>query len=95
MFTATEMHSKGLIDQLALPGQGEQTAREFIRDTRKHLHGYKSFLEARRRTTLWTGRQELLAVVHDWVKSVKQISERDLRLMDKLVTAQNRLKLAA
>jgi DSF synthase len=95
MFTATELHSKGLIDQIALQNQGEQTVREFVRDTRKHLHGYKSFLEARRRTTLWTSREELLAVVHDWVKSVQKISERDLRLMDKLVTAQNRLKLAA
>jgi hypothetical protein len=72
-----------------------QAARDFIRDARKHLHGYKSFLAARRRASFWTRREELLAIVHDWVESVKQISERDLRLMDKLVTAQNRLKLAA
>jgi hypothetical protein len=36
-----------------------------------------------------------MAIVHDWVDSVKKISERDLRLMDRLVTAQNRLKIAA
>ncbi len=95
MFTAPDLHAKGLIDQLVPSGQGEQAARDFIRDTRKHLHGYKSFLDARRRTSLWTSREELLAVVHAWVRSVQQISERDLRLMDKLVTAQNRLKLAA
>ena len=95
MFTATDLHAKGLLDQLAPPGEGEKAVRDFIRDTRKHLHGYKSFLDARRRSSLWTGREELLAIVHDWVKSVKQISERDLRLMDRLVTAQNRLKLAA
>ncbi len=95
MYSATELHSRGLLDQLVPPGQGPQAVRDFIRDTRKHLHGYKSFLEARRRTTLWPDREELLAVVHEWVGSVKQISERDLRLMDKLVTAQNRLKIAA
>jgi Enoyl-CoA hydratase/carnithine racemase len=95
MYSATELHTRGLLDQLAQPGQGPQAVRDFIRDTRKHLHGYKSFLEARRRTTLWPDREELLAVVHEWVNSVKQISERDLRLMDKLVTAQNRLKIAA
>ncbi|ATC64015.1 enoyl-CoA hydratase [Nibricoccus aquaticus] len=94
-YSAPELHARGLLDQVTPPGQGEHAVRDFIRDTRKRLHGYRSFLEARRRTTLWTSREELLAVVHEWVASVKQISERDLRLMDKLVTAQNRLKLAA
>ena len=95
MFSAADLHARGLIDHLALPDEGVRVTNAFIRDTRKHLHGYKSFLEARRRTALWASRDELLAVVHDWVKSVKQISERDLRLMDRLVNAQNRLKLAA
>jgi DSF synthase len=95
MFSAPDLYAKGLLDQIAPPGQGERAVRDFIRDTRKHLHGYKSFLDARRRCSLWTSREELLAIVHDWVNSVKKISERDLRLMDRLVTAQNRLKLAA
>jgi DSF synthase len=94
-FSAAELHARGLLDQVVPTDQGIAATEVFIRETRKHLHGYKSFLHARRRATFWTGRDELMHIVHDWVESVKQISERDLRLMDKLVTAQNRLRLAA
>jgi DSF synthase len=95
MYSAPELHARGLLDQVVPTDTGVAACEEFIRDTRKHLHGYKSFLQARRRATFWTGRDELMQIVHEWVDSVKQISERDLRLMDKLVTAQNRLRLAA
>lgn len=95
MHTAPELLAKGLLDQVVPTDEGVRATTEFIRETRKRLHGYRSFLQARRRATFWTTREELMQIVLEWVESVKQISERDLRLMDKLVTAQNRLKLAA
>jgi DSF synthase len=92
MRAASELKELGVLDDVVPSGGGLQAAENFIRETRRHLRGHKSFLQARRRATFWPGREELIGIVHDWVESVKQISERDLKLMDKLVGAQNRLK---
>lgn len=95
MYGAVELREKGVVDLIAPTGQGQQVVDDFIRDTRKHLRGYKAFLHARRRATFWPGRDELMAIVTDWVEAVKLIGERDLRMMDKIVLAQTRLKALA
>ncbi len=90
-YLAETLQMQGLIDEIAEPGLGREAVEHFIRVTRKQLRGYKGFLEARRLTALWPTHHELTVVVAHWVDCVKQISERDLRLMEKLVSAQNRL----
>ena len=88
------LHAQGLLDKVVAPGHGREAVERFILDTRKQLGGYKGFLEGRRRSTLWPTHAELMNVVGHWVECVKQISPRDLRLIDRLVSAQNRLKPA-
>jgi DSF synthase len=95
LYQATELHNKGVIDVMVPPGKGLQEVETFIRDTKKQLRGHKAFLEARRRVSLWPGKPELMQIVNQWVDTVKQLTDRDLKLMDKLVTAQNRLKALA
>mgnify|MGYP000219584873 CR=1 FL=1 len=87
--------AQGLLDEVVEPGKSHEAVENFIRRTRKRLNGYKGFLEARRRTPLWPTREELLQVVDHWAECVKQVSERDLRLIDRLVSAQNRLSPVA
>ena len=94
-YQAEELHVKGLVDTLIEPGYALREVEGFMRDTRKQLRGYKSFLEARRTSALWPRKEELMQIVHQWVDSVKQVTPRDLKLMDKLVMAQNRLKVLA
>ncbi len=91
MYLAENLYTQGIVDELVEPGMSRGAAENFIRATQKQLRGYKGFLEARRRTTLWPTHAELVDVVDHWVSCVKQISERDLRLMEKLVSAQSRL----
>ncbi len=90
-YLAEGLHVQGLVDEVVEAGQGRRAVETFIRATKHRLRGYKGFLEARRRTTLWPTHKELVDVVEHWVDCVKQVSERDLRFMDKLVSAQNRL----
>lgn len=85
----------GLLDEVVEPGQGQAAVERFIRNTRKQLGGYKGFLEGKRRTPLWPTHAELVKVVDHWADCVKQISTRDLRLIERLVSAQNKLNPAA
>ena len=89
------LHAQGVLDEVVEPGHGREAVENFIRNTRKQLGGYKGFLEGRRRSALWPTHSELTKVVEHWVECVKQISPRDLRLIDRLVSAQNRLNPVA
>lgn len=92
MYQPEVLQAQGLLDEVAEPGQGHLAVQNFIRSTQKQLQGYKGLMEARRRTALWTTHQELVQVVEHWAECVKQVSERDLRLIERLVSAQNRLR---
>lgn len=87
--------AQGVLDEVVEPGHGRAAVETFIQNTRKQLGGYRGFLEGRRRTALWPTHTELIKVVDHWVECVKQISPRDLRLIDRLVSAQNRINPAA
>jgi hypothetical protein len=91
MYLPEALQAQGLVEEVAEPGLGRAAVEKFIRSTQRQLRGYQGFLEARRRTPLWPTHGELVQVVEHWVECVKQISERDLRLMDRLISAQNRL----
>lgn len=91
MYQPEVLQAQGLLDEVVEPGLGSNAVQNFIRSTQKQLQGYKGLMEARRRTALWTTHQELVQVVEHWAECVKQVSERDLRLIERLVSAQNRL----
>lgn len=91
MYQPEILQAQGLLDEVVEPGLGPSAVQNFIRSTQKQLQGYKGLMEARRRTQLWTTHQELVQVVEHWAECVKQVSERDLRLIERLVSAQNRL----
>ena len=95
IYQSETLHAQGLLDEVVEAGHGREAVDNFIRNTRKQLGGYKGFLEGRRRTTHWPTHAELIKVVDHWVECVTQISPRDLRLIDRLVSAQNRLKPVA
>ena len=90
-YRSEEFHVRGLVDVLAEPGEGVVAAENFIRDTRRLLRGHKAFLASRRHASFWLGKEELLRTVFAWVDCAKQLTDRDLKLMNKLVVAQNRI----
>jgi DSF synthase len=91
MYQPEMLQAQGLLDEVAETGCGRNTVQSFIRTSQKQLRGIKGLMEARRRTALWPTHQELVQVVEHWADCVKQVSERDLRLIERLVSAQNRV----
>lgn len=91
-YTAAEMYEMGAIDVLAKDGEGEQAVKEYIeshsaqRNTRIAIH------KSRDRVNPIT-MDELRDIVDIWVELAMQVDEDSLRVMQRLIKAQNR-KLA-
>jgi DSF synthase len=90
LFTAEEMKEIGLVHILAEPGQGVAAARDYIR---RNKRGHNTC-----RATFKVGREvnpvrlkELDRIVQIWADACLQLSECDLKVMQRLVNAQDRL----
>lgn len=87
--TAEELHEMGIVDVLAEDGQGEQAAVDYIaRNHRKH-NAHHAVYRARRRANPIT-LEELIDVVDIWAEAAINLTEADLKKMDRLCAAQNR-----
>lgn len=88
-YTAEEFYEMGLITQLAAPGEGEAELRTFLaRSARRHggLLGARKAMRRAQPLDL----AELGDIVDLWADAALSLSENDLRLMSRLVSAQNR-----
>lgn len=93
-YTAEQLYELGIVCELAEPGQGEAAVRAFIgRSARRHA----GLIGARRamRTASPIALAELKAIVDHWAEAAIQLSESDLKLMQRLAGAQSRLIRAA
>lgn len=87
--TAEELYEMGVVDVLAEDGQGQQAAIEYIaRHSRKH-NAHLAVYRARRRVNPVT-LEELIDVVDIWAEAALNLTEADLRKMDRLCAAQNK-----
>ncbi|MFG1299728.1 crotonase/enoyl-CoA hydratase family protein [Xanthobacter sp. V3C-3] len=87
--TAEELHEMGVVDVLAEDGQGQQAVVDYIaRHGRKH-NAHHAVYRARRRVNPVT-LSELIDVVDIWAEAALNLTEADLRKMDRLCAAQNK-----
>ena len=91
IYTAEEMKDVGLVHILAEPGQGIAEARDYIqRSTRRHT-GSRSIYQIGREVNPIT-LMELDRIVQVWADACLQLRDRDLKVMHRLVSAQDRLQ---
>jgi DSF synthase len=88
--TAEALFEMGLVDHLAEPGQGEHVAREVMRGMRPKLKGLRAYYRAKDRAYDRLDKEELLEVAYEWVEAALRLDTRDLKMMDRLVRAQNK-----
>lgn len=89
-YTADEMKAAGLVHIVAEPGQGIEAAKDFIARSKSRHAGMRAIYEVGRRVNPMP-LDELDDVVRIWADCALKLSERDLKLMRRLVAAQNRL----
>ena len=93
-YSAQEMYDLGLVHVLAENGDGVEACRDFIRKSERRHPG---LLNARRATRLVNPIElgELKRVVDLWADAALQLSDGDLKVMNRLTRAQERIGNAA
>ncbi|MGC1094770.1 MAG: crotonase/enoyl-CoA hydratase family protein, partial [Pseudolabrys sp.] len=91
IYTAEEMKDAGLVHVLAEPGQGIAAARDFIQRGKRRHTGSRSIYRIGREVNPVT-LEELDRIVQVWADACLELRDRDLKVMQRLVAAQNRLQ---
>jgi DSF synthase len=89
LLSAEEMFELGLVDVLAEDGEGELATVNFIRRHQKRGNSHSAMGRIRRCVNPVTY-EELIRITEIWVDAALQLNDRDLRMIERLVQAQNR-----
>lgn len=90
IFSAEEMHAMGIVHVLAEPGQGEAAVRSYIARSERRHSGHHAIYQAAREVDR-ISLLELKKIVKIWAEAALKLREQDLKLMERLVLAQDRL----
>ena len=91
IYTADEMKDAGLVHIVAEPGQGIEAVREYIQVNKRRHAGTRAVFQAGRQVNP-VSLEELNRIVQIWADACLQLSERDLEVMQRLVSAQDLLR---
>lgn len=91
MYTAEEMKELGLVHILAEPGEGIAVAQDYVRRGHRRHTASRAVFETGREVNP-VSLAELDRIVQIWADACLELSDRDLKVMQRLVGAQNRLQ---
>jgi len=87
IYTAAELHAKGVVDEVCAKGQGVVAVEKFIATHARH-HAARLMLQHSRYRVAPLSYDELRTVVDEWVETAMGLGEADLRVMDMLIKLQ-------
>jgi DSF synthase len=90
-YTAEEMVDAGLVHIVAEPGQGIAAVRDYMEKHKRRHAGARGVYRAGREVNPVT-LDELDRIVAIWADSCLELSERDLKVMQRLLHAQDKLQ---
>jgi DSF synthase len=77
-----------VVDVLAEDGQGEYALNSWIKKNHRSLNSFQAINRAKQRVNPLT-LEELYDIVEIWVDAALRLDERNLKVMERLVRAQN------
>jgi DSF synthase len=93
-YSAQEMADLGVVDLVCDDGYGEIALHDWIHTRARRGHALQAIQKAKQRVNPVT-LEELRDVVLGWVDAALTLSPRDLRVMERLISAQNRHRVEA
>ena len=90
VYTAPELFDMGVVDVLAEKGEGETVVYEYIKSHRRKMNAVQSMIKVRQHCYP-ISYEELINVADIWVDAALRLDQKNLRLMERLVRAQDRL----
>ena len=89
-YDAEELHALGLIDILCEKGESRTAVLDYIRHQGRVWNGHIHFQQVRHAAGFFSF-DELMDAARIWVDAALELTERDLRKMNRLVNAQDRM----
>ena len=90
VYTAAEMRDLGVFDEVVEDGLGLEATRRFIQNRQRRQNAYSALQRAKLHFQP-VELSELKAIVDVWVDAALRVETRDLRMMARLVKAQDKL----
>lgn len=91
IYSAEEMHEMGLVHILAEPGEGITEVCNYIERNHRRKNGARAVYQAGQVVNPVT-LKELEDIVEIWADACLELGDRDVKAMQRLVSAQNRLR---
>jgi DSF synthase len=89
LYTARQLYDMGVVDVLAPDGAGETAVYSYVKKHARSATARRA-IELAGREVAPISYDELLRVVNIWVDTALSLTERDLRMMERLVRAQSK-----
>ncbi len=89
LYTAEQLQRRSLVDLVVEDGEGEAAVEAVLQSVNPRLRGTLAALEARRHAAP-IAYESLMTIVDQWTETALQLTDRDLRLMERLARAQVR-----
>ena len=83
----------GIVDVITADGTGETAVANFVRKHGRGSNGRLAFERVRRDFEAVT-KEELVHITGVWVEAAMRLTERDLKMMERLIRAQERSGVA-
>lgn len=90
MYSAEELHEMGIVDYVVEDGEGVQAVYDYVKKQERRANGFLAVQKARHRFNPVTY-QELMDITTVWADAALQLTEKDLKVMDRFVRSQERL----
>jgi DSF synthase len=94
VFTAKQMYDVGVVDELVDDGNGLSATRAMIKARQRKRNTYRA-MSAAKREFQPVSIAEMKSIVGVWVDAAMRLDTRDLRMMARLVRAQDKLSSAS
>ena len=88
LYSAEQLFDMGVVDILAEKGEGEVAVYRYIKSNQRSMNSYRSMQQVKDICNQ-VSYQELMDIGEVWADAALKLTEKDLRMMERLVSRQN------
>ena len=89
IYSSDELHKLGVVDVLVPKGEGESAVQDLIRTQQRSPHAHLALNQCRA-IAQPVGYDELMGITEVWVDTALALGDKSLRMMERIVRAQER-----
>jgi DSF synthase len=88
VYSSEEMYEMGIVDILAEPGEGEMAIYEYVKSAQRSRNTYRAMQKVKDVCNS-VNYSELVEIARIWADAALKLTDRDIKMMQRLVKRQN------